>query len=289
MEVQNTTLLPGQRKVTQEEFEKFAFAQITELWTQFGSLSEIWMDGGYQQNLKKEITELLAKHQSDAAVWNGYGVSPSPIRWDRTESGLPSSPQWSTGYIDGPGDPDSDVWCPVGCDTTLQLDDSWFFTPGLGIRTLDDLINVYHQTVGNNGVLEIDFAIDRTGRVHPQHAARYKLFGDWIRSCYGFPLSSTSGGGSEWEIELNGDTIDRVVIQEDQRKGQRIRAYSIEALIITGDGKGSWVPFSKGTSVGNKRIDVIPKPLTSVRRLRLTADEYIQTPQLLNFAVFSPC
>ena len=29
--------------------------------------------------------------------------------------------------------------------------------------------------------MELDFAIDRTGRVDPKHAALYKALGDWIR------------------------------------------------------------------------------------------------------------
>jgi hypothetical protein len=37
------------------------------------------------------------------------------------------------------------------------------------------MIESYHHSVGNNGVLELDFAIDDTGNVHPNHAAEYKV------------------------------------------------------------------------------------------------------------------
>ena len=39
--------------------------------------------------------------------------------------------------------------------------DVWFFEPGMPIRSLKTLIEVYHQTVGRNCVLEMDFAINR--------------------------------------------------------------------------------------------------------------------------------
>ena len=39
--------------------------------------------------------------------------------------------------------------------------DVWFFEPGMPIRPLKTLIEVYHQTVGRNCVLEMDFAINR--------------------------------------------------------------------------------------------------------------------------------
>ena len=57
---------------------------------------------------------------------------------------------WSTGGS-GHGDPNDSTWCPKACDTTLQLGDTWFFEPLLGLRSLAELIQVYHQTVGRNG------------------------------------------------------------------------------------------------------------------------------------------
>lgn len=57
---------------------------------------------------------------------------------------------------------------------------------------------------------------------------RYKEFGDWIRSCYGSDglIAYTSGNGTELSVSIpTGSTIDRIVIQEDQAFGQRIRKY----------------------------------------------------------------
>ena len=42
--VRNSTLLPGQVRVTQAEFEAIALASLRELWTDFGPLWEIWFD-----------------------------------------------------------------------------------------------------------------------------------------------------------------------------------------------------------------------------------------------------
>jgi hypothetical protein len=53
-------------------------------------------------------------------------------------------------------------------------------------------------------VLEMDFAIDRTGRVDPIHAARYTELGDWIRSCYGTPVGEIAGKGGSFLIQLPG-------------------------------------------------------------------------------------
>ena len=72
--------------------------------------------------------------------------------WVGTESGNPGSEIWSTG-ASGAGDPASTVWCPKGCDTTLQVRDVWFYQSQTAIRTLAQLIEVYHATVGRNGAL----------------------------------------------------------------------------------------------------------------------------------------
>jgi hypothetical protein len=82
------------------------------------------------------------------------------------------------------------VWYPSGVDVTLQAGDHWFFTPGDALNPLSTLISMYHNSVGANGHLELDFGIDRTGGVAPNHAVAYAQFGNWIRSCYGSPVAS---------------------------------------------------------------------------------------------------
>ncbi|MDR3742202.1 MAG: hypothetical protein P4L40_24560, partial [Terracidiphilus sp.] len=42
----------------------------------------------------------------------------------------------------GTGDANSSLYCPGVTDTTLQIGDHWFYTPGDGIRNLTTLIEV---------------------------------------------------------------------------------------------------------------------------------------------------
>jgi hypothetical protein len=64
---------------------------------------------------------------------------------------------------------------PSGVDVTLQRGDHWFYTPGDSLNPLATLIDFYHASVGNNGHLEIDFAIDRTGGIDPKHKTGCRL------------------------------------------------------------------------------------------------------------------
>ena len=81
----------------------------------------------YTASLKEPITALLAELQGQAIAFNGYGVSKNPARWIGTEAGVAPDPTWSTGEGDGSGNPDSPVFNPAECDTTLQNSDRWFW------------------------------------------------------------------------------------------------------------------------------------------------------------------
>jgi hypothetical protein len=41
--------------------------------------------------------------------------------------GIAPDPNWSTGITNDGGDPDSAIFCPAECDTTLQSGDRWFW------------------------------------------------------------------------------------------------------------------------------------------------------------------
>ena len=166
--VGNTTS-PGQVAVTQQTYDGIVLQQLTELWTRYGALEEIWydhtspgltptqpaappslhpadlarrlllsrcalarFDGGYNGDQLSALQKLLVAHQPHAAIFNGCQddgqcVSNTSVRWIGTESGQAPDPNWSTGVSNDGGDPDSPIFCPAECDTTLQENDRWFW------------------------------------------------------------------------------------------------------------------------------------------------------------------
>ncbi|ETO30715.1 hypothetical protein RFI_06405 [Reticulomyxa filosa] len=171
----------------------------------------------------------------------------------------------------------------------VSENDDWFCVANVLLKSLDELITIYHDTVGNNGVLEMDFAIDTTGNVHPNQAAQYKALGDTIRNCYSTPIASTNAilnGTANTTLQLSlplhtYDVLDRVIVQEDIQYGQRVRHFSIE---VDGQGVANW------TSVGHKKILLFEKVFTDVTSVALVIDQFVGDAVFIsNFAAFKPC
>ena len=126
--VQNGQVQPGaidptrQINVTQEQYEEIVIAHLTELYTNFGELTETWFDGGYQKDLTDKLRSLFSSLQPNIVAFQGEGLVASPVRWVGTESGLAPYPCWSTcSYSSyGAGDPDAPTWFAAETDFTLQ-------------------------------------------------------------------------------------------------------------------------------------------------------------------------
>ncbi len=137
--------------------------------------------------------------------------------------------------------------------------------------------------------MELDFAIDRTGSIDPQHALRYKEFGDWIRACYGSPLGSftLTGGARTAQITFRRPiVIDRVVLEESLVNGHSVAAYEVQVQL---QHTQSWVSFSAGSPIGSKRIDLHGSSVT-VTAVRMTVlDAFVGTVPTVKVSVIAPC
>ncbi|KFZ02636.1 hypothetical protein V501_09510, partial [Pseudogymnoascus sp. VKM F-4519 (FW-2642)] len=222
---------------------------------------QIWLDGGYVSTQMSDIQSLLEAHQPQAVVFgacdkNSTCVSANPVRWIGKETGEAPEETWSSGTTSDGGDPTSPIFCPAECDTTLQTDDRWFFGVKQPLRSIEEMIDVYHTSVGRNCVLELDLAPDRSGLIPARHAARYKQLGDFIRSCYDNPIAprDTKPEDEAGSYSLTFDlptAIDRIV-----------HAKIVDAEEANGTLNVPWTLVSNGTSVGHKKIDLFNKAIT---------------------------
>jgi len=246
--------------------------QLEELWSTYAGEGntpiELWFDGGYPAELKPQLVSLIKRLLPNSCAFNGLGISDNPTRWCGTEDGYALDPSWSTSSGDGQGDPNSPYFNPAEVDFTLQKNDNWFYIKDYPIHTLEELVKVYHNSVGLNANMILDLAVPPNGKVDQAHMKRYKEFGNYINSCYNStPIVSTKNKGTDIQIEFyNATKVDRVVFGEDQTKGQKIRTFSVSVYY-----DGEWHTIKSGQSVGHKRIVVFDNELT-VNKIKLHYD-----------------
>eukprot|EP00041_Stephanoeca_diplocostata_P026594 m.719691 g.719691 ORF g.719691 m.719691 type:complete len:561 (+) comp23001_c0_seq25:851-2533(+) len=239
-----STAQPGQQVVTQEEYADIVEQQLTELWTNYGDLAEIWFDGGFAvPSLQDKLLGLLNKTQPHACVFNGCGLSRNAIEWIGTESGHAPGPIWNpqTGCASGAGTPGGHSYIPKEVDLTLQNADTWFFHEGTGYRELHEMVGIYHDSVGKGGNMLLNVAPPPNSTIPDVAMTRYANLGKFIRTCYGqgseaapTAIASTQQGCTDcWNISLSlahlsvPAAMDRFIIKEELSGGQLVRSYSI--------------------------------------------------------------
>jgi alpha-L-fucosidase len=239
--------------------------QLTEVLTRYGPMVEVWFDG----SSVVPASDLVRKYAAHAAIFQGPDAT---IRWVGNENGFAPYPLWDAeSKADAEsgtstslhGDPDGDAWIPVECDVSIRRP-NWFWstTNVRHLMTLDQLIEVYYRSVGRGAQLLLNIPADRRGHMPDEDFARAREFGAEIRRRFAKSLAETEGRGARVELRLSRPTrVDHVILEEDCRFGQRVRAFRLEGLA-----GGAWVTAGTGSSIGHKRIlPVAPREFSALR------------------------
>lgn len=268
--------VPGQLAVTQQQYDDLVIAHLTELWGNYGPLTEIWFDGGYTPSLKPRLQKLMSELQPHVIVFNGEDLSASPARWVGTEGGHAPYPCWSTDVHptqSGAGNADGTEFIPAETDFTLQNSDQWFYNPNAGVHPPAELRSMYETSVGHNSPVIIDFAPFPNGSLPQEQVIAARTLGTFVRGCYSTPAAEVTASGEAamrlaMPLPAWGSTVDRVLISEDflVSRAQIVRSFKLSAALTD----GSIVSImANGSSIGSKFIVVLPAPLNDVAFLTL--------------------
>lgn len=258
--------------------------QLTEVFSRYGNLVEVWFDGSTVTPVK----DILTRYQPHAMVFQGPDAT---IRWVGNEDGFAPYPCWNgieradarTGTATSlNSDPDGDVWMPIEVDVSIRRPD-WFWstTNAHLVLTLDQLLSIYYRSIGRGAQLLLNIPANREGLLPDPDVASAKAFGREIRRRFGKSLAETAGHGAEVTLKLDApQRIDTVILQEEIAKGERVRQYRIE-----GRSKGTWHILGEGISIGHQRIQ--PVQPTDVDALRVVTMRSVGTPVFHRIAVFN--
>jgi alpha-L-fucosidase len=264
---------------------------LTELWTQYGDLTEIWFDGGVlpAEQGGPDIVPLAKKFQPKAMYFQGPA---STIRWVGNEAGVAGYPCWATvpsrkaaegdSKIMHHGDPDGALWLPGECDVPMP-GHGWNWEPNQkkDIQPLRALMDMYYRSVGHNCNLLLNATPARDGLIPECNMKHYHDFGNEIRKRFDKPIARTAGEGSTVELTLPASgKVDHVILMEDISAGERVRSYTVEGLTAG----NKWSPLAEGISVGHKRIQRFDA--SEVSKLRFRATKSVATPKIRKFAAY---
>ncbi len=249
-----------------KEYVRNVEAQLTELWSGYGELFEIWFDGGIIPAEKggPDVLSLLKKYQPNALCFQGPEGYPHNLRWVGNEEGLAPENCWAT--TDGEqdnitreninfiaGNPYGKYYAPAETDTpnrsTGSFGGGWAWKEGQEalVRSPEELLDCYIKSVGRNSNLLLGMAIGTNGQFEDEE--QFEKFGAILKETFGKDAVKASEKNIEKDcvtLTMPSDKSGRfLVLREKTDNGQRILGFRVCI-----DGK----PVYEGACIGHKRI-----------------------------------
>lgn len=259
-------------------YNDFYCDQLTELLTGYGALNQVWFDGAVevgpdgrrQQYDWPRIWGLVRRHQPEAVIFSDAGPD---VRWIGNERGVAGDPNWSTVNPDTVpypgatgdqviamlqhGDPNGAVWRPGEADVSIRP--GWFWHPAQDdkVKPPGELVDLYFSSVGRNSKLLLNVPPTRDGLLHASDAAALRVMRERLDAHFGEDRFAEVDRGRPVTVSL-------ADLQEDVSRRQVVARYRLEARV-----NEKWVTLSRGTTIGNRKLDRFPAVTISGVRLRV--------------------
>lgn len=272
-------------------YDKFYAAQLVELASHYGPITEWWLDGagsaGHVYDFDKYMEELRT-YQPNAMVFADTALFEyGDIRWVGNEAGFIEGENWNVidrhGYL---------RWRPVEVDTPLHKL-QWFWHPNSDetLKSVDELVEIWEKSVGLGGQLVLGVAPDKRGLLPEADVQRLKEMGEAIQARYGadrnlVPRNLKNPGAIAAAVDGDRDTFwsapegshsavlelqfkqpvtfDAALSMEWINDGQLVQKYAVEAWQ---DSK--WVRLAQAQAIGRMKIDHFAPVTTSKVRLNI--------------------
>lgn len=253
----------------------------------------IWNDGGDRADLRWVGTEAGFVGETNWSLLNKTGDVP----WNMLHYGLENG----------------DSWVPAEVNTSIRPE--WFYHPGEDgkVKTLPHLMDTYYNSIGHNGTLLLNFPIMPNGLIHPNDEKAALDFAKAVKEAFAVDLtentkaeaSNVRGNAKKYgaskaiddntetywatddSITITSLTIDfgkpstfnRFLAQEYIPLGQRVKAFSLEALVDE-----SWKELATASTIGYKRI--LRFPTVEATALRFNIIDSKSCPLISNIGIY---
>jgi alpha-L-fucosidase len=193
---------------TWERYLDFMDAQLRELFSNYGPLGGLWLDGMWDRpdaDWRLERTySMVHELQPAALIIPNHHQTPLPGEDAQTfEKDLPgaNTAGWN----------EAAVSTDLPLETSETIGDSWGFRlTDRNFKSVPDLVRLLVHAAGRNANLLLNVGPMPDGSIHPEHAERLLGVGEWLER-YGTSVYGTRGGPiapRPWGVTTQkGDTV----------------------------------------------------------------------------------
>ncbi|WP_258052621.1 alpha-L-fucosidase [Streptomyces sp. Ru73] len=206
--------------VTVNDYDAYYLNQVYELFTQYGPIDELWLDGANpwaDAGIRQEYDfaafyDVIGKLSPHTVVFK----APCGVRWIGNEDGIARESEWSVLPVTGDGigmqvpggesgadlgsrdrltgNPDitSLRWFPGEADVSLRP--GWYHHPDQHPKSAAQLVDLYEKSVGRNAVLLLNVPPAKDGRVDAADVAVLTAFRRALDGTYGTSLLAGARG-----------------------------------------------------------------------------------------------
>ena len=254
----------------------------------------IWNDGGDRGDLRWIGTEAGFVGETNWSLLNDTGE----VEWGMLHWGLENG----------------DSWVPAEVNTSIRPE--WFYHPGedARVKSVPQLMEIYYNSIGRNGTLLLNFPIMPNGLIHENDEKAALEFAKAVKEAFAENLAekmkaeatnvrgnakrfgaaratdndkdtywATDDTVTKASLTINFGTptkFNRFLVQEYIRLGQRVKAFTVEALV-----DGTWNELAKATTIGYKRILRFTTVETTQLRFRITESK--SCPVISNIGIYN--
>ena len=299
------------------DYGAFFLNQLYEVLTQYGEIDEVWFDGsqGHIPGNRMEKYDwdsyysLIRELAPNAVI----AVQGEDVRWVGNESGRARENEWSVlaakmepsgiqTYFPSYNQPDLGsrtvltsaaangmeylTWWPSEVDVSIRP--GWFYHANQSPKSIQQLRDIYYQSVARNSVLLLNIPPDKEGKLPQVDVNRLKEWNQSMKRDFAInyndqavvtATNSNTNTDPNAVVDKNYDTawasltkgpstltfnfgdpvqVDKVVLQENIREGQQIESFAIDVKNVAGE----WQQIASNGVVGYKRVQLLSQTVT---------------------------
>ena len=263
---------------------------------------------------------LIRELQPQAIIWNecgpnirwcgNEGGSVGETNWSlyNYKQFVPGEPDFKQLRV---GIEDGKQWIPSEANVSIRP--GWFYHKyeDAKVKKLPQLLDIFYNSIGRNGTWLLNFPIDKEGRIHANDVLELRkaldeAFADDLARKAKVEAGNVRGGSKKYAASKAIDgkkdtywatddgvtqsditftfkkptTLNRVLLQEYIRLGQRVKSFKVEANV-----DGQWRELARETTIGYKRI--LRLPTVTATQVRISILDAKACPLISNIGIYN--